>query len=45
MSTTPTLPLGYTGKVPRDLAFSEALKKVSPQAQQPCKSSTPGWAN
>jgi len=40
MSTTPTLPLGYTGKVPRDLAFSEALKKVSPQAQQKAQKSS-----
>jgi peptidoglycan hydrolase FlgJ len=34
MSTIPTLPLGFSGKGPRDLAFSEALKKVTPQQQQ-----------
>ncbi len=34
MSTVSSLPLGYSGKGPRDLAFTEALSKVSPQVQK-----------
>ncbi|MDR3467741.1 MAG: flagellar assembly peptidoglycan hydrolase FlgJ [Xanthobacteraceae bacterium] len=34
MTTASPLPLGFTGNSSRDLAFSAALSKVSPQAQQ-----------
>jgi Rod binding domain-containing protein len=34
MTTASSLPLGFTGNSSRDLAFSAALNKVSPQAQQ-----------
>jgi Rod binding domain-containing protein len=34
MSTLPSLPLGFSGRGARDVAFADALQKVSPQAQQ-----------
>jgi flagellar protein FlgJ len=39
MSHISPTPLGYSGNGPRDIAFSEALSKVSPQAQKKAQKS------